>query len=33
MAVPQDHKLCSIDLNDEELLEMKDIYKFVKNFF
>ena len=33
MAVPYEHKLYSTDLNDEELLEMKDIYKFVKEYF
>lgn len=33
MAVPYEHKLYSTDLSDEELLEMKDIYKFVKEYF
>lgn len=33
MAVPYEHKINSIELSDEELLEMKDIYSFVKDYF
>jgi hypothetical protein len=33
MAIPYEHKINSTDLNDDELLEMKDIYKFVEDYF
>ncbi|NDK08461.1 hypothetical protein EOM39_04420 [Candidatus Gracilibacteria bacterium] len=33
MAVPYEHKINSIELSDDELLEMKDIYSFVKDYF
>jgi galactose-1-phosphate uridylyltransferase len=33
MAIPKRHISFSTEINDEELLEMKDIYKFVKNFY
>lgn len=33
MALPYEHKKYSTDLNDEELLELKEIHKFVKDWF
>lgn len=33
MAVPYRHILYSTDLNDEEISELKDVYKIVKDFF
>lgn len=33
MAIPYEHKCFSTDLSDDELLEMKEIYKFAKEFF
>jgi diadenosine tetraphosphate (Ap4A) HIT family hydrolase len=33
MAIPYRHVLYSADLNNEELLELQEVYKFVKEFF
>lgn len=33
MAVPYRHVIYTSDLNDAELLELKDVYNFVKSFF
>lgn len=33
MALPYEHKKLSIELNDNELLELKDVHKFVKDWF
>lgn len=33
MAIPCEHKCYSTDLNDDEILEMKDIYSFVKDYY
>lgn len=33
MAVPYSHKKYSIELSSKELLELKDIYIFVKGFY
>jgi hypothetical protein len=33
MAIPRRHVLYSTDLNDDELLELKEVHKFVKDFF
>jgi diadenosine tetraphosphate (Ap4A) HIT family hydrolase len=33
MAIPYRHVLYSTDLNNEELLELHEVHKFVKEFF
>ncbi|MDD3302755.1 MAG: hypothetical protein PHN31_04300 [Candidatus Gracilibacteria bacterium] len=33
MAVPYEHKKVGIELIDEEILELKDIYKFMEEWF
>ncbi len=33
MVIPYEHKIYSVDLIDEELLEYKDVQKFMKNFY
>ena len=33
MAVPYKHKNYFLDLNDEEILELKKVHLFIKNFY
>lgn len=33
MALPYEHKKFSIELNEKELIELKEVYKFVKKWF